>query len=67
MSEPATPEPASPGVFANAWTALWRGIGEAAAQLGAALKGPELGEDERDSDARELRERIFTRGNIEAS
>jgi hypothetical protein len=59
MSEPATPERASPGVFANAWAALWRGMREAAAELGAVLKGPELGEDERDSDARELRERIF--------
>ena len=69
MSEPATPESrASPGLFANAWTALWRRIREGAARLGAALKGPELDEDERESDARELREeadKSFIRRNIE--
>ena len=59
MSEPATPERASPGLFADAWTALWRRVHEGVARLGAALKGPELDEDERESDARELRERIF--------
>jgi hypothetical protein len=59
MSEPATPERASPGLFAEAWTALWRAIRAGAARLGAALKGPELDEDEQESYARELRERIF--------
>ena len=59
MSEPATSERASPGLFADAWTALKRRIREGVARFGAALKGPELDEDERESDARELRERIF--------
>ena len=59
MSEHATPGRASLGLFAIAWAALWRRIREGAVRLGAALKGPELDEDEQESNARELREEIF--------